>query len=196
MNKYRRILSIIMSTSILTGCSFSGHEEVKEEVVKSEIKESSYSQFTSEDGKVQFSLVNNGSFKEDILSRIHKQTLAAYEEILALTGHEIEEEKEILIQLEEGRGISMYMHGSIKLHNIGEQNEFLVHELVHALLGYDYQNAGYFTLDGLAMYLDRQITGHLPPNYFGHSSHEVMNYLKENGAVIPLEAVVHPEKRA
>ncbi|MGM7702460.1 hypothetical protein ACSVDE_12100 [Pseudalkalibacillus sp. Hm43] len=194
MNKRRLIIPMAICFTLLNACS--NHEPVdkQENVVETEASDHQYSEFTSEDDQVQFTIAINGSFPEETVKRIEDETIDGYESILELTDQALAEQKEVMIQLEKGQGYSHYSNGVIYLYNVGTDNEFLIHELVHALLGYDFKNAGYFTLDGLAMYVNNQITDTEPLARFGHSSHEWMNYLNEIDVGIPLEALIDPEQ--
>lgn len=193
MKIYRVFTSLLMGAVLLSGCTYSEPIEVEDQPLEETEEVNEYVEFTSEDGSVQFTIANNGSFPEDTVDRIQSETLHAYKKIMDLTDQSINGNKEVMIQLKSGKGQSHYYNGVIDLYNIGEHNEFLVHELAHALLGYDFKDAGYFTLDGLAMYLEKQITNKDPGIYFNHTSHELMSFLKEKDVEIPTEELIDPE---
>ncbi|MGP4079755.1 hypothetical protein ACTWQL_07540 [Pseudalkalibacillus sp. R45] len=192
-NWNKRSGTIFLVVVLLTGCAES-EEKLKSEGMMDQVEMNTdpYTEFNSDDGVVSFIILNDGSFSESTLIRIKRDTLHAYNEIRKITGF-TNKGQEVFIELKKDNGLSHYWNGIIYLYNVDDEREALVHELVHALLGYDFKNAGYFTLDGLAMYLDKKITSNEPATFFSFNSHELMKFLREEEINLPIEKLIDPE---
>jgi hypothetical protein len=155
-------------------------------------KNDKYSFFTTDDKKIQFTLVNDGSFSEETINKIKYELKRGYQLITKEVGIAVDEQKDIMVILKEGvhESISGQAgHHSFDLYNIEEGTYPLIHELSHVLIGHSYETSAFLS-EGIAEYLAEKYELWYPA-YFDINM--LMKYYRDHHYYIPLEDLLNKE---
>ncbi|OEH94185.1 hypothetical protein [Bacillus solimangrovi] len=183
----KMIMSITILMLFLVSCSTPTHE-TEESVSMEETYKPEDEMYVHEYDRT-FYIKNYARLTDEQLDRFKKDI---YDAVLYLEErfHDRIDEKKYYISVDVGYKASNADGNSIHYYRYLEGRAGIIHELTHAMLGYQF--GGYFTQEGLAVYIQNKY------GEFGYPSsdisiHSLMSYFKENNKYIPLETLMNEE---
>jgi hypothetical protein len=157
---------------------------------RAEPQKDEWTNFETEDGKVEFAVQNKGEFSANTLEQIKEEILGFYG-ALQKEKIPISPPSKIYLNLHNEQEVSSHNGGTINLYYVSEGNYPLIHEMTHALFN---DEKGQVTQEGLAIYMQETYSERsVNPNY-QEDTHEIMKHLNSKEIMLPLETLLRDDR--
>ncbi|MGD6845452.1 hypothetical protein ACQCVH_23500 [Bacillus infantis] len=157
---------------------------------RAEPQKDEWTNFETEDGKVEFVVQNKGEFSAGTLKEI-KEEIVGFYGALQKEKIPISPPSKIYLNLHNEQKVSFHNGGTINLYYVSEGNYPLIHEMTHALFK---DEKGQVTQEGLAIYMqDTYSERSVNPNY-QEDTHEITKHLMSKEIMLPLETLLQDDR--